>query len=478
MLTKQRFTKVNEKWYVIEPLFFAVWTTHELSINPNIKTIRVGQGKIEYNPTFIEALDDKTLEQVLQFEVMRIILKHPYLRRKENKTVAYAASNITVQEYQKTSLDFPTAKQVFKTDEYDNKYFEFYYSKLLEQMEKEGSTPGQSAQGGFGQQQGNSSQQGNGEQKAGGGGKDDSQEQVPEDNGGGGKDDSQEQVHEDNGGGGKDDSQEQVPEDNYGGGKAGSQPRKKQSPSARSNGSAQSNGIDQYTDPESSGMQNTELWDANEYYTNQINDKIESALENNSWGTVPSRIQELILATLKPKINYREVLKSFRASILSVNRVLTRMKPSRRYGFLYMGSRRDFCTKLLFAIDVSGSVDSYDIRKAFSVINQLFKYGIEQVDVLQFDAEVKGKPLSLKKAKYKVKVIGRGGTDFQPVVDYIDANKDYDGLIIFTDGWAPVPTAPKNKRTRVLWLFNNEDNYMNMKDNLRLIGRSTFIKAS
>ncbi|OQY56973.1 MAG: hypothetical protein DRR08_28815 [Candidatus Parabeggiatoa sp. nov. 2] len=449
MLTKQRFTNINEKWYVIEPLFFAVWTTHELSINPNIKNIRVGQGKIEYNPAFIDALDDKTLYEVLQFEVMRIILKHPYLRRKENKTVAYAASNITVQEYQKTPLDFPTAKQVFKTDEYDNKYFEFYYSKLLEQMEKEGSTPGQSAQGGFGQQQGDSSQEENGEQKAGGGGKDDSQEQAPEDDGGGGKAGSQ-----------------------------GPAPEEKQSPKARSKGSDQTKGIDQYTDPETSGMENTELWDANEYYSNQINDKIESALENNSWGTVPSRIQELILATLKPKINYREVLKSFRASILSVNRVLTRMKPSRRYGFLYMGSRRDFCTKLLFAVDVSGSVGSHDIRKAFSVINQLFKYGIEQVDVLQFDAEVKGKPLSLKKAKYKVKVIGRGGTDFQPVVDYIETNKDYDGLIIFTDGWAPVPTAPKSKRTRVLWLFNNEHNYMNMKDNLRPIGRSTFIKAS
>ncbi|OAD21187.1 hypothetical protein THIOM_003045 [Candidatus Thiomargarita nelsonii] len=117
-----------------------------------------------------------------------------------------------------------------------------------------------------------------------------------------------------------------------------------------------------------------------------------------------------------------------------------------------------------------------DIRKAFSIINQLFKYGIERVDVLQFDSEIKGKPLTLKKAKYKIKVIGRGGTYFQPVIDYIDKNKEYDGLIIFTDGWAPIPTAPKNKRTRILWLFNNEHNYRRMKDNLKPIGGSTFIK--
>jgi len=388
MTTKQRISNIIEKWYLIDPLFFAVWTTHELSINPNIQNIRVGRGQVEYNPTFIEALDDQTLYQVLQFEAMRIILKHPYLRRKENQTVAYTASNITIQEYLQTSLNFPYAKQIFQTDEYDKKYFEFYYYKLLEQQD----SMGQSAAGG-----------------------------QPDE-----------------------------------GGESGAQ--------------------EQYTDPETSGIENTESWDADEYYSNQINDKIESALENNTWGTLPSHIQELILATLKPKINYREILRSFRASIISVNRVLTRMKPSRRYGFLYLGSRRDFCTKLLFAVDVSGSVTNQDLRKAFSIINRLFKYGIERVDVLQFDSEIKGKPLTLKKAKYKIKVIGRGGTYFQPVIDYIDKNKEYDGLIIFTDGWAPIPTAPKNKRTRILWLFNNEHNYRRMKDNLKPIGGSTFIK--
>jgi len=125
--------------------------------------------------------------------------------------------------------------------------------------------------------------------------------------------------------------------------------------------------------------------------------------------------------------------------------------------------------KLLFAVDVSGSVTNQDIRKAFSIINQ-------RVDVLQFDSEIKGKPLTLKKAQTKIKVIGRGGTYFQPVIDYIDKNKEYDGLIIFTDGWAPVPTTPKNKRTRILWLFNNEHNYRGLKENLKPIGGATFIK--
>ncbi len=436
MSTKQRISQIIEKWYVIEPLFFAVWTTHELSIDSNIQNIRVGQGRIEYNPTFIAGLDDQTLEQVLQFEVMRIILKHPYLRRKENQRVAYTASNITLQEYLETPLHFPKAKEVFQTTEYDKKYFEFYYYKLLELADEEESMMGESAQG-----------------RASGGEGNDSQSTERDDSPSTGGKSEQETDSNDN-----------------------EQKREEESPSTTSESETE---IDHYIDPESSAIENTALWDENEYYSNQINEKIESALESQSWGTIPNRIQERILATLKPKVNYRQILRSFKASIISVNRVLTRMKPSRRYGFLYMGSRRDFCTKLLFAVDVSGSVTHQDIRKAFSIINQLFKYGIQSVDVLQFDAEIKDKPLSLKKAKYQVKVIGRGGTDFQPVIDYIDKHKDYDGLIIFTDGFAPVPVAPnKNRRTKILWLFNNENNYLNMKQQVRQIGRSTFIKAS
>jgi predicted metal-dependent peptidase len=365
---------------------------------------------------------------VLQFEVMRMVLKHPYSRRKENHSVAYAASNVTVQEYLKTPLDFPTAQQLFQTDQYNRKYFEFYYYKLLEQLDD--SMIGQSGMmGGFGSSmdqsnRSDSSQSPNGP------------------------------------------SEQSV--------QSGTSTDEQQHASSAN----QTNSMAQYTDSAQSGTENTEYWDSNEYYANQINDKIETALANNSWGTIPSDVQELILATLKPKLNYREILRSFRASILSVNRVLTRMKPSRRYGFLYMGSRRDFGTKLLFAVDVSGSVGSHDVKKAFSIINQLFKYGIQTVDVVQFDADIKGKPLSLKKAKYRVKVIGRGGTDFQPVVDYIDQNKDYDGLIIFTDGWAPVPSLPKNRRTKILWLFNNEDNYLSMKEKLKPIGRSAFLKEA
>ena len=153
------------------------------------------------------------------------------------------------------------------------------------------------------------------------------------------------------------------------------------------------------------------------------------------------------------------------------------MKPSRRYEFLYMGSRRHFTTKLLIAVDVSGSMSSDELQRGFSTINRFFNYGIEQIDVIQFDTEIKGPPLILKKARRQVQITGRGGTDFTPVIDYIDQHRDYAGLIIFTDGYAPIPLRPKNRQTRVLWLFNHEANYQRAAALLRPIGRSIFLKA-
>jgi hypothetical protein len=251
-------TNTIEKWYLIEPLYFAIWTTHELSINPNIQNIRVGQGLIEYNPAFIQTLDNKTLDQVLQFEVMRIILKHPYLRRKENKTVAYIASNITIQEYQRTTLDFPYAEQVFQTKEYDRKYFEFYYQKLLEQQQdSSSSTTSQFPQTDSGAGAGANAEQ-QSEQKS---------ENESEDEPTGQQQNDQ-----------KSDTSDES--------------KQQQTDQEHPTSNASSNTLEQYTDPQTSGLENTESWDSNEYYNNQINDKIEAALENNAWGTLPSHTEK------------------------------------------------------------------------------------------------------------------------------------------------------------------------------------------
>ena len=182
---------------------------------------------------------------------------------------------------------------------------------------------------------------------------------------------------------------------------------------------------------------------------------------------------ELIRKAAEGKIDYRNVLRMFRSSILSQQRHLTRMRPSRRFGFEQMGSRYEFTTKLLIAIDTSGSVGSEDLGRYLRVITSFFKYGIQEISILMFDYVVQGEPVVFKskdKNKRELKVKGRGGTNFQAPIDYASEHQEYDGLIIITDGYAPTPELPPHFRTKVLWVIDNEEIFKHNND-LRKTGR-------
>lgn len=217
----------------------------------------------------------------------------------------------------------------------------------------------------------------------------------------------------------------------------------------------------------------TELWTENEDACMEINKQIEITEASQSWGTIGEKLQGIIKASIKVNMDYRRMLNTFRTSVISMKRKLSRNKPNRRYGFNAMGSRYEFTTNILIAVDVSGSVTDESLQYFFSVINQFFKYGIEKLDVIQFDSEIKNeKPLSLKKAKSTVQICGRGGTSFQCVADFYLEHSEYDGLIIFTDGYAPSPVFKTLRRIDVLWVLINKAAYEKHKDWIKKIRRN------
>lgn len=195
-----------------------------------------------------------------------------------------------------------------------------------------------------------------------------------------------------------------------------------------------------------------ELWEEDDMTAQLINGIIEST---KSWGSLSGQFAEMLNASLKAKINWRNIFAGFRASIISSKRKLTRMRPNRRTGFDNMGSIRRFDTKMLVAVDVSGSISTKSLKYFYGVINSAFRYGFESIDVIQFDCGVKVVH-SLKKVVKDVAVLGRGGTSFQEPIEYAHEN-GYDGLIILTDGYAPAPRIPDGFKTIILWVCENED---------------------
>ena len=213
------------------------------------------------------------------------------------------------------------------------------------------------------------------------------------------------------------------------------------------------------------------LWEEDELMQISINTIIENA---KNWGTIPGNLVEQIIASTKARIDYRKVISGFRASCISMRRTLTRMRPNRRTGFQNMGSIYRYKTNLLVAVDVSGSVTSKTLAHFYSVINRFFHYGIENIDVMQFDCAA-GEVKNIKKASHKIEIFGRGGTDFQCVIDYAQQAKCYDGVIIMTDGYAPPPVLPPHFRPHLLWICENEDSYKQHHEWMEKLGRACTI---
>jgi len=217
----------------------------------------------------------------------------------------------------------------------------------------------------------------------------------------------------------------------------------------------------------------SELWEEDTMICEMINGIIE---KTKNWGSIGGHFAEMLQASTKAKINWRNVFAGFRASVLSSKRKLTRMRPNRRTGFDQMGSIRRFDTRLLVAVDVSGSITSENLSYFYGVINSAFRYGFEAIDVIEFDCGITSVK-SLKKKMKEVKAIGRGGTSFNEPVMYAHIN-GYDGLVILTDGYAPEPIIPEGMRCKIIWVCQDKDSYSDCEHWMSKSGRVCLMELS
>ena len=352
---EERYSRILEQWFIMEPPLFQVLCIHELVPNTQMKCpLRSGRKKLEYNPEIVVEMSDAALEEALRAEAVRLLLKHPYERRPDgcSQQAMGLGSNLVIGDnYSHPRFRIETPQEFGLKN---GMSFEWYAREVEKQQEKSGSGDG------------------DGDSPAG------------------------------------------------------------------------ASGNDKHRDL-------AELWDEDDMTVQLINGIISTT---KSWGSIPGNLAEILTSSLKAKINWRNVFAGFRASIISSKRKLTRMRPNRRTGFDNMGSVRRFDTKLLVAVDVSGSISTESLQYFYGVINSAFRYGFESIDVVQFDHGVRAVH-NLKKVIKDIAILGRGGTSFQEPIDYAHEN-GYDGLVMLTDGYAPEPVLPQGFKTGLLWVCENE----------------------
>lgn len=351
---------IVEEWFLTEPLLFSAWCTHTLAENRKLHVpMRTGEMRIEYNPDILSDWTNEAIEERLKFEVIRILLGHPYQRQpyKAKKSTLGIASDVTLSAtYHKIkSIKVPEGLR------YDRGLcFEEYYALVEAFLNQQlPDNPGNDIPLPFAGS--DDSDEGDSESEQAG-----SQSRTgissPKD-----EDDEEPMPKEDDkgSGGGMEDDEERDP-------------------------------LQQLMDE---AAESAELWEEDQLASEQVKETVRRAQRSKQWGSVAGGLKDEIEATTIVRIDYRTILSGFRASVLCSKRCLTRMIPSRRYGFQYMGSKRDFATRLLVAIDVSGSVDDGQVAQALSIINRFFKYGVENVDVVLFDVGLHGEVMSMKKAQ-------------------------------------------------------------------------------
>jgi predicted metal-dependent peptidase len=170
-------------------------------------------------------------------------------------------------------------------------------------------------------------------------------------------------------------------------------------------------------------------------------------------GHVPGEIDGLIIIDeiLAPKFNWRAYIRRFTGISTKIFTKKLRRKDNKRFSD-NPGLKIKMRQKMLLAIDTSGSVSDTELKEFMNEIYHIHKAGVD-ITIVQCDTQITS--IEDYKGKFELKVSGRGGTSFDPVLEYFEQNRQFTSLIYFTDGECTTHKKPSGK---ILWVLSERSN--------------------
>lgn len=169
-------------------------------------------------------------------------------------------------------------------------------------------------------------------------------------------------------------------------------------------------------------------------------------------GTVPGEIEGLIEIdeVVPPKFDWRGYIRRFTGVSTRVFTKKIRRKENRRFSD-NPGLKIKMKQHMLLAIDTSGSVSDSELTEFMNEMHHIYKAGVD-ITVIQCDTQIKS--IEPYRGEHDLKVQGRGGTEFDPVISYFNENnKLYTSLVYFTDGECSASVLPKGP---TLWVLSEQ----------------------
>lgn len=177
-------------------------------------------------------------------------------------------------------------------------------------------------------------------------------------------------------------------------------------------------------------------------------------------GTVPGQVTSLlqkIQERRKPVIDWKRFLRRFVSNSYKEYTITTRRRESRRFDDA-PGLRHEPEFSLLVGIDTSGSVSDSELKEFLQEIDNIYKQKCD-IRILLCDTRIH-KNIEYDGKSQSIEIHGRGGTSFEPVLDYYRKSKDT-CLVYFTDGECPVESVI---RKPVLWIVSSKGTTNYLKD--------------
>jgi predicted metal-dependent peptidase len=171
-------------------------------------------------------------------------------------------------------------------------------------------------------------------------------------------------------------------------------------------------------------------------------------------GLIPSEMKDYISSLFEvqePVLDWKAYLRRFSNTSNKIFTKKTRRKPNKRfYGNPALKIKLKKST--LVAIDTSGSVSNSELAEFFNEIYHIYKTGTK-VTVVECDAAIQ-RVYEYKGNLEDLSVQGRGGTDFEPVMQYlVEHRNEFDNLIYLTDGECSSPATKPLKP--ILWVHSS-----------------------
>ncbi len=171
---------------------------------------------------------------------------------------------------------------------------------------------------------------------------------------------------------------------------------------------------------------------------------------NRDRGTLPAGLKEFIESTLNPKITWETLLEHFIQKTIMVDWKWN--PPNKRmmsYNYHFPSTDKEFID-VVVAVDTSGSINSTELSNFVSEVYGILSTvssmrltlidcdaKVQQVSIFENGESIDGAKLPWEGREF----MGRGGTSFIPVFEYLtNKGAQPDLLIYFTDGYGAFPS--------------------------------------